>query len=183
MSDHASAAVEAARSTGSGSGLAPPTPPLEPAANAAPTPVSPPPPASQDSAAPSPAGARAAHAPPSPGNNSPTQIELAFETTEVSNDTPTALVLIRRTGNLLRDATFTWWTETGTAKAGVDFEPIAPRMETLRAGKDRLSLQIPIVSDSARRQTKNFFVVIDQPGPHVSLGSRTVAKVSILPPN
>jgi len=177
------AAVEGAKSAAGRSAVALPSPPLEPAANAAASPVSPPRPASLDSVSPSQAREPAAIAPPMPANNSPSRIELAFETTEVSNNTPTALVPVRRTGNLLRDATFIWWTETGTAKAGADFEPVAPRMETLRAGKDRLNLPIPIVSDSTRRQTKNFFVVIDQPGPHVSLGSRTVTKVSILPPD
>jgi serine/threonine protein kinase len=177
------AAVEGAKSAAGRSAVALPSPPLEPAANAAASPVSPPRPASLDSVSPSQAREPAAIAPRLPANNSPSRIELAFETTEVPNNTPTALVSVRRTGNLLRDATFIWWTETGTAKAGADFEPVAPRMETLRAGKDRLNLPIPIVSDSTRRQTKNFFVVIDQPGPHVSLGSRTVTKVSILPPD
>ncbi len=122
-------------------------------------------------------------APPVPADNSPSRIELASETTDVTGNAPMALVSVRRRGNLLRDATFVWWTETGSAKAGADFEPVAPRMETIKAGKDRLNLQIPIVSDSTRRQPRNFFVVIDQPGPHASLGSRTVAKVSILPPD
>ena len=176
------AAVEGAKSIGSRSATAPPTTPLEPAANTIPTAVSPPPPAIRAPAGLPAARAPAASEPPAPQDNSPSRIELAFETTEVSNDSPAALVLIRRRGSLLRDATFTWWTEIGTAKAGVDFEPVAPRTETLKAGKDRLNLQIPIVSDPARRQIRNFFVVIDQPGPHVSLGSRTVAKVSILPP-
>jgi len=176
-----SAAVEGAKSIGSRSAAAPPTPPLEPAANAVPTAISHPPPAIPESAGVPAARVPAASASPAPEDNSPSRIELALETTEVSNDSPAALVLIRRKGNLLRDATFTWWTEIGTAKAGVDFEPVSPRMETLRVGKDRINLQIPIISDPARRQTRNFFVVIDQPGPHVSLGSRTVAKVSILP--
>jgi serine/threonine protein kinase len=116
-----------------------------------------------------------------PADNSPSRIELASETTEVSNNTPTALVLVRRRGNLLRDASFLWWTEIGTAKAEADFAPVAPRIETIKAGKDRINLQIPIVSDPTRRETRNFFVVIDQADPHVSLGSRTTAKVSILP--
>jgi hypothetical protein len=176
------AAAVGAKFIGSRSAAAPPTPPLEPAVNAVPTAVSPPPPAIPESAQRLAARASAASAPPASLDTSPSRLELAFETTEVSNASPAALVLIRRRGNLLRDATFTWWTETGTAKPGVDFEAIAPRVETLRAGKDRLNLQIPIVSDPARRQARNFFVVIDQPGPHVSLGSRTVAKISILPP-
>jgi len=157
------------------------TPALEPVANTAPTPASAPPSTTIVSGAHIQAGTPTKIAPPIPPNNSPSRIELALETTEVSNNSSTALVLVRRKGNLLREATFVWWTETGTAKAGADFEPVAPRTETIKAGKDRINLQIPIVSDPTRRQTKNFFVVIDQPGPHVSLGARTAAKVSMLP--
>ena len=160
---------------------APSSPALEPAASAATTTALPPRPTTIDSGAQNHAGTRADIAPLKPTDNSPSRIELALETTEVSNNTPTALVQVRRRGNLLRDATFIWWTEVGTARAGTDFEAVAPQIETIKAGKDRINLQIPIVSDPTRRATKNFFVVIDQPGPHVSLGSRTTAKVSILP--
>ena len=160
---------------------APLSPAPEPAASTATNPALPPRPTTSASGVPNHAGTRPQIAPLMPADNSPSRIELALETTEVSNDTPTALVLVRRRGNLLRDATFSWWTEVGTAKVGADFEPVAPRIETIKAGKDRINLQIPIVSDPTRRVTKNFFVVIDQPGPHVSLGSRTAAKVSILP--
>ncbi len=152
---------------------APSSPVVEPPANAAATPASAPRPATNVSGEPSLAGA--------PLDNSPSRIELASETTEVPNNTPTALVLVRRRGNLRRDASFLWWTEIGTAKAEVDFAPVQPRIETIKAGKDRINLQIPIVSDPTRRATRNFFVVIDQADPHVSLGSRTTAKVSILP--
>jgi serine/threonine protein kinase len=160
---------------------APLSPALEPAASAATTSALPPRPTTIDSGAQNHARTPADIAPLMPADNSPSRIELALETTEVSNDTPAALVQVRRKGNLLRDATFIWWTEVGTARSGADFESVAPRIETIKAGKDRINLQIPIVSNPTRRQTKNFFVVIDQPGPHVSLGSRTAAKVSILP--
>jgi serine/threonine protein kinase len=164
------------------SAVSPPTPSGEPAAKSATATAAPPAPAAPASVAQMQARTAARSAPPAPASNSPPRIELALETTEVSSNAPAALVLVRRKGNLLRDATFTWWTETGTAKAGVDFEPVAPRMETIKAGKDRVNLQISIVSDSTRRKTKNFFVVIAEPGPYVSLGERTVEKVSILPP-
>ncbi len=152
---------------------APSSPAVEPLANTATTPALAPPPAANVSGEQNPAGV--------PADNSPSRIELASETTEVSNTTPTALVLVRRRGNLRRDASFLWWTEVGSAKAEADFEPVAPRIETIKAGKDRINLQIPIVSDPTRRETRNFFVVIDQADPHVALGSRTTAKVSILP--
>jgi len=162
--------------------VAPAAPSSGSAANAV-TPLAPSPsPASDSSNARNQAGEPAGITPPIPADSSPSRIELDREATDVPADAAMALVPVRRRGNLLRDATFIWWTETGSAKAGADFEPVTPRMETIKAGKDRLNLRIPIVSDSTRRQAKSFFVVIDQPGPHVSLGSRTVAKVSILPP-
>jgi len=109
------------------------------------------------------------------------RIEFAQDTTEVLPGDPIAQVTIRRKGNLRSDATFTWWTESGTAKAGVDFVGVTPRVERIEAGKDRISLIVPVVYDSKRLETKNFYAVIDQPGPGASLGARTLAMVSIVP--
>ena len=89
---------------------------------------------------------------------------------------------MRRKGFLRSDASFTWWTESGTAKAGMDFVGASPRIEHIDAGKDHVTLSIPVVVNPRRRQPANFYVVIDQPGPGASLGARTLEMVSILPP-
>jgi serine/threonine protein kinase len=123
----------------------------------------------------------ASDAPAGVGNQPLARIEFAQDTTEVLPGDPIAQVTIRRKGNLRSDATFTWWTESGTAKSGIDFVGVAPRVEHIEAGKDRISLIIPVVYDSKRRQTKNFYAVIDQPGPGASLGARTLAMVTIVP--
>jgi serine/threonine protein kinase len=117
------------------------------------------------------------------GNPPSAHIELATDVTEVQPGAPFAQVVVRRLGGWQRDVTFNWWTESGTAKAGNDFESVVPRVEHIDAGKGRVNLLIPVVSDSTRHQTKNFYVVIDQAGPVASLGTRTVAMVSILAPN
>jgi serine/threonine protein kinase len=121
-------------------------------------------------------------APPRLVPNPLARIELAADTTEVPAGDPVAQVTIRRKGFLRSDATFTWWTESGTAKSGTDFAAVSPRVEQIDAGKDHITLSIPIVVNPRRRQTANFYVVIDQPGPGASLGARTLGMVSILPP-
>ncbi len=39
----------------------------------------------------------------------------------VAPNEPAALIDVRRRGNLRGDVTFTWWTESGTAKPGEDY--------------------------------------------------------------
>lgn len=116
------------------------------------------------------------------GNPPLARIEFAKDTTEVLPGDSMAQVTVRRKGNLRGNASFTWWTESGTAKPGTDFVAVAPRVEQFDAGRDRINLLIPVVSDPRRRQSENFYVVIDQPGPGASLGERTLAMVSILTP-
>jgi hypothetical protein len=77
--------------------------------------------------------------------------------------------------------TFTWWTESGTAKPGQDFMAVAPHPEIIEDGKNAVSLFIPVVGDSTRRQPKSFYVVINDPSPGVALGARTLTMVTIPP--
>jgi Protein kinase domain len=160
--------------------------PEQPSPNAAPAANTPAP-----QAAPAPAHTPPAAAPPVVATNTApprvapnplARIELAADTTEVQAGDAIAPVIVRRKGFLRSDASFTWWTESGTAKAGVDFVAASPRVEHIDAGKDRVTLTIPVVVNPTRRQLASFYVVIDQPGPGASLGARTLEMVSILPP-
>jgi predicted Ser/Thr protein kinase len=127
--------------------------------------------------APSVAAASPAHAPSGPAPR--TRIELAADTIEVPLTDPAARVVVKRTGNLHGEVSFSWWTESGTAKPGQDFVPVSPREEHIEDGKGALNLFIPVVGDATRRQAKSFYVVINEPSPGVSLGSRTLAMVTI----
>jgi hypothetical protein len=121
-------------------------------------------------------------APPKPGSVPLARIEFAADTTEVQPGDSIAQIVVRRKGYLRSDATFTWWTESGTAKPGTDFVAVSPRVEHIEAGKDRVTLSIPVMSDPRRKQPGNFYAVIDEPGPGAALGARSLAMVSILPP-
>jgi serine/threonine protein kinase len=109
------------------------------------------------------------------------RIELAADTIDVPITDPAARVIVRRKGSLHGEVTFTWWTESGTAKPGQDFMAVAPHPEIIEDGKNAVSLFIPVVGDSTRRQPKSFYVVINDPSPGVALGARTLTMVTIPP--
>jgi serine/threonine protein kinase len=113
------------------------------------------------------------------GASARSRVELAADTVDVPLTDPAARIVVRRRGSLQGPATFTWWTESGTAKPGQDFVEVAPHSEVIEDGKSSVSLFIPVVGDASREQPKSFYVVINDPGPGVTLGSRSVTMVTI----
>ena len=109
------------------------------------------------------------------------RVELAADTIDVPLTDPAARIIVRRRGSLQGEATFTWWTESGTAKPGQDFIAVTPHQEVIEEGKSSVSLFIPVVGDATRQQPKSFYVVINDPGPGVTLGARTLTMVTIPP--
>jgi serine/threonine protein kinase len=109
------------------------------------------------------------------------RVELAADTIDVPLTDPAARIVVRRRGSLQGAATFTWWTESGTAKPGQDFIAVTPHQEVIDEGKNSVNLFIPVVGDATRQQPKSFYVVINDPGPGVTLGARTLTMVTIPP--
>jgi serine/threonine protein kinase len=110
-----------------------------------------------------------------------TRLELTADSVEVAPTDPAAHVVVRRSGNLRSDAGFTWWTESGTAKPGRDFMEVKPHQEHFEAGKATANLFVPVVADPTRKQTKSFYIVINDPTDGASLGKRTLTMVTIPP--
>jgi hypothetical protein len=104
---------------------------------------------------------------------------LAAGVVEVSPPDAFALVTVRRKGSMRGAASFTWWTESGTAKPGADFASIAPHVERIADGKSSINLIIPVVSDSTRRAPKSFYVLIDEAAPGTAVVDRTTTMVTI----
>jgi hypothetical protein len=108
---------------------------------------------------------------------------MAADTVDVAPTDGAALVTVRRRGNLHGDASFRWWTESGTAKPGRDFEPVIPRVEHIADGSGSASLIVPVLS-TPRGKSKSFYVVIDQTETGgAALGARTLTMVTIQPPD
>ncbi len=126
-----------------------------------------------------PSAATPAQAPAHPTVWQP-RVELAADTVDVPATERSARVMVHRTGSLRGPASFTWWTESGTAKPGVDFIPVMPRTGTIEDGNNGVSLDIDI-SAIPRRQSKSFYVVIDQAESGAALGPRTLTMVTIQP--
>jgi serine/threonine protein kinase len=177
------------------SSAAPATPPahgapVQPAVRAA-VPTTPSAPGATASSNPPPSTAANARAQPAASSRSAgavdasalprSRIELAADTIDVPLTDPAARIIVRRRGSLQGDATFTWWTESGTAKPGQDFMAVSPHQEVIEDGKNSVSLFIPVVGDATRQQPKSFYVVINDPGPGVTLGARTLTMVTIPP--
>jgi hypothetical protein len=108
------------------------------------------------------------------------KVELAADTLEVPSGQPSAQVTVHRKGNLRGETSFTWWTESGTAKPGADFTAAVPQLAYVADGKSSVSLSIPL-SIAPHAQSKSFYVVIDQSEGGATLGARTLTMVTLLP--
>jgi serine/threonine protein kinase len=160
-----------------------------PRANSAPPPASAgrstaaaPPPTLDPSAAKAPARPSTGATSTRAGDAGPIRIEMAADAVDVEPTEPAARVTVRRRGNLHGVASFTWWTESGTAKPGRDFTPVVPGVEHIADGSGHITLNIPVLS-TPHGKSKSFFVVIDRndSGGGAALGERNLTMVTIQP--
>ena len=104
---------------------------------------------------------------------------MAADSVDVAPEDNVARITVRRRGNLHAATDFSWWTESGTAKPGADFAPVAAHVEHFEDGKNAVVLSVPLVS-TLRAQNKSFYVMIDQTAEGgASLGQRTVTMVTL----
>ena len=108
------------------------------------------------------------------------RVELAADTVDVPASERLAQVAVRRSGSLRGAARFTWWTESGTAKPGLDFIPVMPRTGIIEDGSNSVILDISVTA-TPRSRSKSFYVVIDQSESGAALGARTLTMVTIQP--
>jgi len=113
-------------------------------------------------------------------NAGPARIELAADTVDVQAPDTTASIVVQRKGNLHDDASFTWWTESGTAKPGQDFSPVMPREGHIESGSASVSLSVR-VSGAPRTKPRSFYVVIDRTDSGPALAGRTLTMVTLQP--
>jgi serine/threonine protein kinase len=108
------------------------------------------------------------------------KVELAADTVDVPDGQPAAEVTVHRKGNLRGETSFTWWTESGTAKPGTDFSAVVPQLAYFENGKSTVFLSIPL-RNIRHTQSKSFYVVIEQSPGGTPLGSRTLTLVTLMP--
>jgi serine/threonine protein kinase len=108
------------------------------------------------------------------------KVELAADTVDVPSGQASAQVLVHRKGSLRGETSFTWWTESGTAKPGTDFSAVVPQLAYVADGKSNVSLSIPL-SIAPHTQPKSFYIVIDHADGGATLGARTLTMVTLQP--
>jgi serine/threonine protein kinase len=123
----------------------------------------------------------APEAPPAP-RYSRALIDLPSEITSVPGDQPVARIWVRRRESLKGEVSFTWWTESGTAKIDQDFRRVSPRPAIIDDGADGVELLVPLVENPSRDKPRAFYVKIDEPGSNARLGDLTLMQVLIVPP-
>jgi hypothetical protein len=107
------------------------------------------------------------------------QIEMSVDTLELSPTDPEARILVRRSGSLNGNLSFTWRTVAGSAKAGEDFAPSGQHVEIIPDGSDSTTLRLSIVADTARPEPRLFSVVLGETGDGASLGRHSRTTVII----
>jgi serine/threonine protein kinase len=123
--------------------------------------------------------ARAAPPPASSIYPEGARIELAASTLDLSPMQPVASVVVSRRHNYHQEVSFTWSTESGTAKPGQDFMPVKSRTEFIAPGAAQTRLLVPIVENPRRHLSRTFYVVVNTPGEGATLGTRTITQVTI----
>jgi serine/threonine protein kinase len=118
--------------------------------------------------------------PPAKAAAGASKVELAADSVDVPAGQASAQITVHRKGNLRGETSFTWWTESGTAKPGADFSAVVPQLAYVGDGKSNVSLSIPL-SIAPHAQAKSFYVVIDQTDGGATLGARTLTMVTLQP--
>jgi hypothetical protein len=107
---------------------------------------------------------------------------MAVDTMDASPTDAVVHVTVRRKGNLHGQTSFTWWTESGTAKPGVDFAAVLPRIQQMQDGEASIVLSVPVLS-TARAQEKGFYVGIEAADGGAQIGARSLTQVTLPPTN
>jgi serine/threonine protein kinase len=146
------------------------------------TPAVPPSAATASSAAASSAAAPAAAASSSARVAGNTRVEMAVDTMDALPSDTAVHVTVRRKGNLHGVTSFIWWTESGTAKPGVDFSPVLPHVEQMQDGESSTVLTVPLIS-TVRAQSKGFYVGIEANEGGAQIGARSLTQITLPPTN
>jgi serine/threonine protein kinase len=110
----------------------------------------------------------------------PARIEMVSDTLDVLPTDTVVHVTVRRKGNLHGVASFTWWTESGTAKPGSDFSPVLPHVQQMQDGESSAVLTVPLLA-TLRAQPKSFYVGIESGDGGAQIGARALTQITLPP--
>ena len=122
------------------------------------------------------AAAAAAHA--APVSQAPARIEMTADTLDALPSDSVVRVSVRRKGSLHGATSFTWWTESGTAKPGVDFSPVLPHVQQMQDGEGSAVLSV-VILPTVRSQSKGFYVGIEEADGGAQISGRSLTQITL----
>jgi serine/threonine protein kinase len=95
----------------------------------------------------------------------PTSLVLSVEPSRIGADDHFAEVRLHR-NQLQKGGSFSWWTEPGTAKAGVDYLPETAAVQAFPSGYLSTRVYVKLLPQPLRSHRSYFYVAISEPGHH-----------------
>ena len=111
-----------------------------------------------------------------------TRVEMTTETLDALPTDKAVHVTVRRRGSLRGETSFTWWTESGTAKPGTDFSAVLPHVEHMQDGEASVVLTVPLIA-TVRATPKGFYVGIEEVDGGAQIGARALTQITLPPTN
>jgi Ser/Thr protein kinase RdoA (MazF antagonist) len=99
-------------------------------------------------------------------SNAAPHVAFAAQSYAVGAGDPAARIVIRRLGKPEGELSFVWWTEAASAEPDVDYASLGARTEHMASGQDKLTVYVPIISNSLRTRTTQFHVALVDAGSH-----------------
>jgi serine/threonine protein kinase len=106
-------------------------------------------------------------------------IALGARSYFIRSDLNFAEIRVRRSFGFEDDATFEWWTEPGSAQAGVDYVPQIRTTHAFFRGLRGASIFVKVLANPARQSARVFYVVIGNPSKGNSLGRVTRTAIQL----
>jgi len=97
---------------------------------------------------------------PQATQETPSAADVVFErpSLTVRESQSMAAISLRRNGDATQSAQVIWWTGENTARTDLDYAELGVRTEYFSAGQDRMTVYVPIISDSVSEGTESFYV-------------------------
>jgi serine/threonine protein kinase len=91
------------------------------------------------------------------------RLRMAADTYRIPSQEHFAEIHVRRSSGYGGDTAFVWWTESSSAKPGIDYVPQARTTQFLPKGRNLASLFIRIIPNRSRKHAATFYVNIGDP--------------------
>jgi Protein kinase domain len=111
-------------------------------------------------------------------DNRPGRISFLTQSFMVPQEAAAASILVRRSSGTHGDIHFSWWTDSGSAKAGDDFMWSGNQHELIPDGQDSVTLLVPLVSAPRVPGKAEFYVSLGSPTGGASLGA--ISRVTVI---